>query len=67
MTLTQCTSALVTAKDAALPAWKLTADRKLLIIGPDSAGGTIGWDVVSNVTGATSSRASARTVPRSSA
>jgi parallel beta-helix repeat protein len=47
MTLTQCTSAQVTAAIAA-PVWDLTATKKLLIISPDAVGGTIGWRVFSN-------------------
>lgn len=36
MTITQCTNASATS-------WDLTANKKLLIIGPDSTGGAIGW------------------------
>jgi hypothetical protein len=46
MTITQCSSAQITAANSGYPAWKLTANKKLLIIGPDSVGGTIGWDLV---------------------
>jgi hypothetical protein len=45
MTLTQCTSAQITALDSTKPVWKLTSTKKLLIIGPDSVGGTIGWEI----------------------
>jgi uncharacterized repeat protein (TIGR01451 family) len=46
MTLTQCASAQVTAANPGLPVWRLTATRKLLIIGADSVGGTFGWELV---------------------
>jgi hypothetical protein len=43
MTITQCASAQLTAADGTKPVWDITANKKLLIIGPDSVGGTIGW------------------------
>ena len=43
--ITQCTAARVTAAVANLPVWKLTGIGKLTIIGPDAAGGTIGWSL----------------------
>jgi hypothetical protein len=45
MTITQCTSAQITANDSSQPVWRLTSTKKLLIIGPDSVGGTIGWSI----------------------
>ena len=44
LTITQCTNARVTAAIAA-PVWDITSTGKLLIIGPDSVGGTVGWRV----------------------
>jgi parallel beta-helix repeat protein len=46
LTITQCESAQVTAANSALPVWKITSTGKLLIIGPDSVGGTLGWELV---------------------
>ena len=43
MTITQCESAQLTAANSSAPVWWLTSTKKLLIIGPDSVGGTIGW------------------------
>ena len=43
MTITQCTSAQVTAADSSKPVWDITSTKKLLIIGPDSVGGKVGW------------------------
>ena len=42
MTITQCESAQVTSPNAS-PAWRLTANKKLLIIGPDAVAGNYGW------------------------
>lgn len=46
LTITQCESAQITAANSALPVWKITSTGKLLIIGPDSVGGTVGWELV---------------------
>ena len=43
LTITQCTSAEITAADSSKPVWDITSSKKLLIIGPDSVGGSIGW------------------------
>ena len=46
LTITQCTSARVTGVGGvAAPVWDITSTGKLLIIGPDSVGGTVGWRV----------------------
>jgi parallel beta-helix repeat protein len=45
--ITQCDSARVTAADNSKPVWQITNTKKLLIIGPDSVGGTIGWELLS--------------------
>jgi parallel beta helix pectate lyase-like protein len=47
LTITQCTSAKVTAADNTLPVWSITGG-PVTIIGPDSVGGTIGWFVGSD-------------------
>src|SRR5262249_13994444 len=41
--ITQCTSAQITAADSTKPVWNITSTGKLLIVGPDSVGGTNGW------------------------
>ncbi len=46
LTITQCTSAQITADNDALPVWEISNAKKLLIIGPDSVGGTIGWHLI---------------------
>ena len=43
LTITQCTTARVTALDPALPVWTISSSKSLLIIGPDSVGGKVGW------------------------
>jgi hypothetical protein len=43
LTITQCTNARVTAFDPALPVWTISSSKSLLIIGPDSVGGKVGW------------------------
>ncbi len=43
--ITQCTAARVTAAVANLPVWKITGIGEFTIIGPDAAGGTIGWSL----------------------
>jgi parallel beta-helix repeat protein len=48
LTITQCTTAGITADSAALPAWDITSTGTLVIIGPDSFGGTIGWRIATN-------------------
>jgi len=46
--ITQCHSAKITAKDNNQPVVKITSTGVLTIIGPDTVGGTIGWDIVSS-------------------
>jgi parallel beta-helix repeat protein len=48
LTITQCTVARVTAANSSYPVWNITSTGKLTIIGPDSVGGTIGWQVGGN-------------------
>jgi parallel beta-helix repeat protein len=48
LTITQCTLAKVTAKVSTKPVWDITSTGKLTIVGPDAAGGTIGWRVAGN-------------------
>ncbi len=43
LTITQCTSAQVTAADNSLPVWKISSTGALTIIGPDAKNGSIGW------------------------
>ncbi len=43
LTITQCTTARVTALDPALPVWTVSSSQPLLIIGPDAVGGKVGW------------------------
>jgi parallel beta-helix repeat protein len=43
MTITQCQSAQITAAIKTKPVWDITSTGKLTIVGPDAAGGTIGW------------------------
>ncbi len=62
LTITQCESAQVTAKDSGLPVWQITTSGKLLIIGPDSVGGTIGWELVTGGHTLKSIRANGATV-----
>jgi hypothetical protein len=45
LTITQCTLARITAANNALPVWNVTSSGKLLIVGPDAVGGTVGWQV----------------------
>ena len=47
LTITQCTSAKVTAADSTLPVWTVSGG-PTKIIGPDAVGGTIGWLVSSD-------------------
>ena len=46
--ITQCTVARVTAADPALPVWNITSSGRLLIVGPDAVGGSVGWRVGTN-------------------
>jgi hypothetical protein len=46
--ITQCTTAKITAANNALPVWTVSSTGKLTIIGPDSVGGTIGWNVTTS-------------------
>ncbi len=49
VTITQCTTAKVTAADNSKPVWDIGLGAgRLLIVGPDSVGGTIGWNVAGN-------------------
>src|SRR5262249_14672979 len=43
--ITQCTVAKVTALDPTQPVWNITSSGKLTIVGPDAAGGSVGWRV----------------------
>ena len=43
LTITQCTTARVTALDSTKPVWTVSSSKSLLIIGPDAVGGTVGW------------------------
>lgn len=43
LTITQCTTARVTAANNSLPVWTVSSTGKLTIIGPDAEGGSIGW------------------------
>ena len=62
LTITQCESAQVTAADSGKSVWKITTTGKLLIIGPDSVGGTIGWELVTGGHELKSIRANGATV-----
>jgi hypothetical protein len=48
LTITQCTTARISAADSSLPVMDVTSTGKLTIIGPDTHGGTIGWRVAGN-------------------
>jgi hypothetical protein len=48
LTITQCTVAKIFAADDTLPAVTVSSTKKILIIGPDTFGGSIGWDVQTN-------------------
>jgi hypothetical protein len=48
LTITQCTSAEITAANNALPAWTVSSTGVLTIIGPDSVGGNYGWYITTN-------------------
>jgi hypothetical protein len=48
LTITQCTVAQITAGDATKPVVDITTTGKLLIIGLDTVGGTVGWRVGTN-------------------
>jgi hypothetical protein len=43
LTITQCTTARVTALNPNLPVWTVASSQALLIIGPDAVGGSVGW------------------------
>src|SRR5262249_50290531 len=47
LTITQCANAKITAADPTKPVWTISSTGALTIIGPDAAGGTIGWLVQS--------------------
>ena len=48
LTITQCESAKVTATDNSTAVWWVHSTGKLTIIGPDSSGGTVGWQIDTN-------------------
>ena len=48
LTITQCTTAKVYAKYDNQPVWWIHSTGKLTIVGPDSYGGTVGWQIDSN-------------------
>jgi parallel beta-helix repeat protein len=48
LTITQCTTAKVTAADNTKPVWDVKSTGKLTIISPDSYGGNIGWLIESS-------------------
>jgi hypothetical protein len=48
LTITQCTVAQITAANNALPVVDITTTGKVLIIGLDTVGGTIGWRIGTN-------------------
>ncbi len=62
LTITQCTNARVTAADSNSPAWTISGSGKLLIIGPDAVGGTVGWLIQSSGHEVKSLRASGASV-----
>jgi hypothetical protein len=48
LTITQCTVAKITAADGNLPVVSITSSQPVLIIGPDTFGGAVGWNVESD-------------------
>lgn len=46
--ITQCTVAKITAADGNLPVVSITSTQPVLVIGPDTFGGTVGWSVESD-------------------
>ncbi|HSE62660.1 MAG TPA: right-handed parallel beta-helix repeat-containing protein [Thermoanaerobaculia bacterium] len=46
--ITQCTTAKITAANNALPVWTVSSTGKLTIIGVDSVGGTIGFNITTS-------------------
>jgi parallel beta-helix repeat protein len=46
--ITQCTVARVTAADPGQPVWNISSTGNLTIVGPDAAGGSVGWRVGTN-------------------
>jgi hypothetical protein len=46
--ITQCQQAKITAADSSQPVVTITSTGVLIIVGPDTIGGTVGWDVVSS-------------------
>jgi parallel beta-helix repeat protein len=48
LTVTQCTVAKINAADGNLPVVSITSTQPVLIIGPDTFGGTVGWSVESD-------------------